>query len=225
GGRASVEFLTLEAPYGMNKGEIRITPADDYPQDDHFNFSVERADPHHILFVHEERGARAVLYYRTALDSSAESAFVLDPVSVDQVANISPAKYSVVVLSDVGSLPAAFDSALQKYVQGGGAVLIAMGPLAAHQPRVPIFDAAVNESRYASREGDRFETVAYVDPAHPAVRRAHQWDSVKFYHTARVEPGKAKIVARLSDNTPLLLDKQIGEGRVLLFTSTFDNVS
>src|ERR1700722_12990036 len=31
GGRASVEFLTLDAPYGMNRGEIRITPADDFP--------------------------------------------------------------------------------------------------------------------------------------------------------------------------------------------------
>ena len=25
GGRASVEFLSLDAPYGMNRGEIRIT--------------------------------------------------------------------------------------------------------------------------------------------------------------------------------------------------------
>src|SRR5439155_12308678 len=31
GGRASVEFLTLEAPYGMNRGEIRVEPADDFP--------------------------------------------------------------------------------------------------------------------------------------------------------------------------------------------------
>jgi hypothetical protein len=29
----------------------------------------------------------------------------------------------------------------------------------------------------------------------------------------------------LSDNTPLLLDKKIGEGRVLVFASTFDNIS
>jgi hypothetical protein len=57
------------------------------------------------------------------------------------------------------------------------------------------------------------------------VRRDHQWDTVKFYQSVHVEPGKSKVVARLSDNTPLLLEKQIGEGRVLVFASTFDNIS
>ena len=75
------------------------------------------------------------------------------------------------------------------------------------------------------RAGERFQTAAYVDPAHPAVQRSHQWDSVKFYQSIHVEPGKSKIVAKLSDNTPLLLEKQIGEGRVLVFASTFDNIS
>src|SRR5262249_37082348 len=67
GGRASVEFLTLDAPYGMNRGEIRVEPPDSFPNDDRMYFSVERADPKRILFVHEERNKRAVLYYQTAL--------------------------------------------------------------------------------------------------------------------------------------------------------------
>src|SRR5579864_1521620 len=225
GGRASVEFLTLDAPYGMNRGEIRITPADDFPSDDLIYFSIERADPRRILFVHEDRNRRDLLYYQTALDASTEAAFVLEPVTVDQVANVSPSKYAVVVLSDVASLPGAFEGALQKYVRGGGAVLIALGRMSATHPRVPIFDQAIDETRYAPREGERFQTVASVDPSHPAVRRDHQWDTVKFYQSVHVEPGKSKVVARLSDNTPLLLEKQIGEGRVLVFASTFDNIS
>jgi Aerotolerance regulator N-terminal/von Willebrand factor type A domain len=225
GGRASVEFLTLDAPYGMNRGEIRITPADDFPSDDRIYFSIERADPRRILFVHEERNRKDLLYYQTALDASNEAAFVLEPVTVDQVANVSPAKYAVVVLSDVASLPGAFEAALQKYVRGGGAVLIALGRMSAMHPQVPIFDQPIDETRYTPREGERFQTVASVDPSHPAVRRDHQWDTVKFYQSIHVEPGKSKVVARLSDNTPLLLEKQIGEGRVLVFASTFDNIS
>jgi hypothetical protein len=228
GGRASVEVLTLDSPYGLNRGEVRISPADDFPADDHFYFSAERADPRHILFVHQERDGLirgSPLYYRTALDSSSDAAFVLDPVAVEQVANISPAKYAVVVLSDTGTLPAAFDTALRKYVQGGGAVLIALGRASSQLSRVPVFDESIGGTRYSAREGDRFETPAYVDPAHPAVRRSHQWDSVKFYQSVKVEPGKSKVVAKLSDNTPLLLEKRIGEGRVLVFASTFDNIS
>lgn len=225
GGRASVEFLTLDAPYGLNRGEVRITPADDFPADDHFYFSAERADPRRILFVHQDRDTRAALYYRTAIEASSDAAFTLDPITMDQVANISPAKYAVVVLSDPGSLPATFDSALRKYLQGGGAVLIALGRASAQLPRVPLFDEAIRGTIYSARDGDRFETIASVDPAHAAIRRSHQWDSVKFYQAVRIDPAKSKVIAKLTDSTPLLLEKRIGEGRVLVFASTFDNIS
>ena len=33
------------------------------------------------------------------------------------------------------------------------------------------------------------------------------------------------MVARLADGTPLLMDKQVGEGHVLLFASGFDNLT
>ena len=41
----------------------------------------------------------------------------------------------------------------------------------------------------------------------------------------RVDPGQARVAARLTDGTPLLLDKQIGEGHVLLLTSGLDNLT
>src|SRR5262249_35073132 len=134
-------------------------------------------------------------------------------------------KYALVVLSDVASLPGPFEAALQKYVRSGGAVMVALGRMSAMRNRVPVFDEAISETHYSSREGDRFQSAGYFDPGHPAVRRAHQWDSVKFYQAIRVDPGKSKVVARLTDDTPLLLDKKIGEGRVLVFASTLDNIS
>ena len=54
-GRATVEFLSLDVPYGRNKGEVRIDTADSLPADDSFYFSVERSDPRHALFVQDSR--------------------------------------------------------------------------------------------------------------------------------------------------------------------------
>ena len=48
---------------------------------------------------------------------------------------------------------------------------------------------------------------------------------MKFYQAVHVNPGAAHVAARLGDDTPLLLEKQLGEGRVLVFASTFDNIS
>jgi len=37
-GRAQVEFLGLDAPYGFSKGEVRIDSADSLATDDHYYF-------------------------------------------------------------------------------------------------------------------------------------------------------------------------------------------
>src|SRR5260370_2361329 len=127
----------------MNRGEIRGPPADDFPSDDRFYFSIERADPRRILFVHEEKNRRDVLYYQTALDASTDAAFVLEPVTVDQVANVSPSKYAVVVISDVASLPGAFESPPQRYVRAPSAPLLALRPMPASPPRLPLLHAPI----------------------------------------------------------------------------------
>ena len=74
-GRATVEFLTLDAPYGLTRCEVQIDGADAFPQDDHWLFSVERADPKPALLVHADSDTVSPLYVRTALESSAEAGF------------------------------------------------------------------------------------------------------------------------------------------------------
>ena len=225
GGRAAAEFLPADLPFGLNRGEIRIDSADSLPDDDRFYFSMERAEARRVLFVHEGHNQRDALYFRTALEATAESAYALDAVPVEQSANLDPHKYAFVVVSDVGSLPASFETALRDYVRAGGSLLVALGRESALRNRVPVFDEAIAEARYYARDADRFQTAAWLDAGHPSIHNAQRWDDVKFYQVVRVNPGAARVAARLGDDTPLLLEKQVGEGRVLVFASTFDNIS
>jgi hypothetical protein len=223
-GRASVEFLSLDSPHGFHKGEIRIEPGDSLKEDDRFDFAIERTDPHPVLFLHPAGQDRDELFYRSALESVSEAGFTLEPLAVEQAANQSFSKYAFVVLSDVGTMPAGLENSLRAYVASGGSLLIALGPLAAALPRVPVSNETIQGSAYAARTESRFETVAAADAEHPALRRANKLDGVKFYQVIRVDPGQSRVVARLTNQAPLLLEKQVGEGRVIVFTSTFDNV-
>ena len=223
-GRASVEFLSLDVPYGRNKGAIRVDAADSLPGDDTFYFSVERADPRHALFVHEPDDTRALLYFKAALDAAGQSAFAIDAATPDQTANVSPSKYAFVALSDVGSLPSAFEEQLRTYVRNGGSVLIALGHTSMGGQRVPVAGDQIAGTRYVGREGDLFQTAAYLDASHPSILQDNRWGDVKFYRAIRVEPGNGRVVAKLSDETPLLIDQQQGQGHVLIFASTFDNI-
>jgi Aerotolerance regulator N-terminal/von Willebrand factor type A domain len=224
-GRATVEFQSLDVPYGFTRCEVRIDSADSFPADDVSLFAVERSDPRRALFVSEAGDSRSPLYFRSALGSAVESAFALDVVSAGQAANAPLSKYAFVVLSDLISVPTSFESALMKYVQSGGSVWIVAGTSAAHNAHVPVFGGTILESRDYSRTSDRYLNVVDADPTHPSVEKADRWSGVKFYFAVRVDPGNARVIARLADQTPLLLEKKVGEGNVLLFTSGLDNLT
>ena len=222
-GRAQVEFLGLDAPYGFSRGEMRIDSADTLPGDDRFFFSVERADPRKVLFVDEGRQPRAELYFRAALDSSGDGAFQMETLRPEVASAATLSNYAFIVLSDLSVIPPGFDGALQRYVSNGGSVLVALGPAAAVLPRVPVLDEAIQASNYAGPEGERFLSVTDLDAGHPAMRSVDRFSGVKFYQTIHVTSAKSRVVARLNDQTPLVLERSIGEGKVLAFTSTFDN--
>ncbi|MEO8049398.1 MAG: BatA and WFA domain-containing protein [Acidobacteriota bacterium] len=223
-GRAPVEFLGLDAPYGFSKGEVRIDSADSLAIDDRYYFSTERADPRKVLFIDDGRHARAELYFRVALDASGDGGFHLETLRPDVAATATLANYAFVVLNDLSSVPQNLEGSLQLYVNGGGSVLAVLGPGSAVLPRVPVLDEAIQASSYAGREGDRFLTVTDIDSGHPALRSVDRFNGVKFYQAIHVSSGKSRVLAKLNDQTPLLLERAIGEGKVLAFTSTFDNV-
>jgi hypothetical protein len=224
-GRATAEFQSLEVPYGFTRCEVRIDSADAFPADDASLFAVERTDPRRALFVYEPGDSRSLLYFRSALASAAETAFTLDSTSVAQVAALPLSKYAFVILSDVISVPSSIENDLLKYVQNGGSVFVAVGTSASHSTRIPVFGGNILESRYYSRTADRFLSVGEADPSYPSVAKTDRWSGVKVYFAVRVDPGDARVVVRLTDQTPLLLEKKIGEGSVLLFTSGLDNLT
>ena len=219
GGRASVEFPMPELTYGFNRGELRIDAADALAQDNTFSFAVERKEASRVLLV---GNPRSVLYYRSAIESVPNAGFKVDAVSPGEAANAAWDQFALVVLADA---PLGNEEKLASWVRSGGGLLVALGPGISARGRVPVSGAKVVESTYASRSGERFQTAANVDNTHPALHNVNSFEDVKFYQAIRVEPGEARMLARLSDGTPLVLEQRVGEGRVLVFASTLDNVA
>jgi hypothetical protein len=225
GGRANLAFQSLDVPYGFSRCQVRIDSADALPADDAYLFSVERSDPQPVLLVHESSDARSPVYLGSALGSAAESSFSLESLTVDRAANVPLSQYVFVVLSDVGSLPSQFENDLARYVQGGGGVLIAAGTSTGHRARIPLLGNSVLATHDYSRDAARFLTVGDADLSHPSLANSERWAGGKFYYAVVVDPSDARVVARLTDQTPLLLDKKIGEGHALLLTSGLDNLT
>jgi hypothetical protein len=228
-GRATIDFPALEVPYGFSRCEVKIDGADAFPADDLRRFVVERSDPQKALLVHNYGDNRSPLYVGAALSAAAQSAFILESINVNEAADRQPSHYAFIVLSDVNTLPSLLENSLTEYVRTGGSLLIAAGASAGSRSRIPIFGARIVETRNYGRIPDRYMAVGSSDSSYPAVAKADGWPGVKFFYALDVDPGvgpgAARVIVRLADQTPLLLEKRIGEGRVVLLTSGLDNLT
>jgi hypothetical protein len=247
-GRAKVELEPLDVPYGFSRCEVRVSAVegggpDAFAADDASVFAVRRSDPERVAFIHGAGDARSALYFGAALGAVAESSFVLQPVSVEQSGDVDPTRYAFVVLSDVGTLPSILENSLTQYVKAGGSVLVAAGTSAAHlaggRQRIPLLGMEVQEGRYYSREpGDGYAKVGQVDGTHAVMgdtgaedaeddAGARGWSELKVFYAVRVDAAKAgaRVLVRLGDGTPLLMDKALGEGHVLVLASGLENLT
>jgi hypothetical protein len=228
-GRATVDFPALEVPYGFSRCEVKIDSADALPADDLRRFAVERSDPQKALLIHNYGDNRSPLYVGAALSAAAQSAFTLESINVNEAADRKPSNYAFIVLSDLNTLPSLLENSLTEYVRSGGSLLIAAGTSAGGRSQIPIFGAHIIETRDYTRVPDRFMAVGSSDSSHPSVAKANGWPGVKFYYALDVDPGTgpgaARVIVRLGDQTPLLLEKRMGEGRVVLLTSGLDNLT
>jgi hypothetical protein len=230
GGRAAVEFAPLDVGYGFNRCEVRTDGGDGFPADDATLFVVRRSDPERVLFVHDARDTRSAFYFGAALEATAHSSFLLQTVAAEQATDLDPSKYAFLVLSDVMTLPSIFEHALVQYVQKGGRVFIALGTSAAGHARIPVWGGEVKEARDYARSGNP-ATVGSVDFTYPALEQAEPgrdnggWAAVKVFYAAVVDASEERVAARLTDGTPLVLDKRMGEGHVMLLASGMESLT
>jgi len=229
-GRATVEFAPLDVGHGFNRCEVQVNGEDAFPADDTSVFAVRRSDPERVLFVHAADDTRSALYFGSALFAATQGSFVLQSVAAEQATDLDPSKYAFVVLSDAVTLPGIFEHTLGQYVAKGGRVLIALGTSAGHHAQIPLWGRGVRDTHDYGRQGGT-ATVGQVDFSYPALDQAQPgadnggWAEVKVFYAAVPEQGQARVAARLSDGTPLLLDKEVGEGHIVLLASGLENLT
>jgi hypothetical protein len=224
-GRGRLEFTGIDASFGLNKGEVRIDGGDALPADDKFYFGFERVEPRKVLVAHDSRQARSLTYLRAALESAGDTPFTIDAMSCETTSGVDPTKYAFVMLSDCGTLPNTFEADLRKYAQAGGSVFVTLGFSSASRNKVPLTDWTIETSRYEGRDGERFLVASQVDAGHPVTRRADALEAVRFYQIVRFTPGPSRTIARVGDGGALLSELAFGEGKVMVFGSTLDNLA
>ncbi len=216
-GRAEVQFLSFDLPYGPHRGAVRMEPHDGLPDDDDFPFSIERSDPRKVLFLYERGRAREAFYYRAAMESANDTGLIVAAAPVEQASGEDFSKYAFIVLGDIGDLDQALERRLNEYVQRGGSLLISLGPNSEHAGHV-----AVTGDRITGT--DQTQGVGFLDNQDPALLGVGRLENVHFSNTGRLSvTPRARVIAKLADGSPLIVEQDLGEGHILTFDSTLDN--
>ena len=217
GGHGELEFRGFNVPFGQHRGEVRIDSSDALTPDNRFLFSVERSDPRHVLFLYSHGRAKQAFYYKAALQSASDIGLDVEELPVEQLADKDLSRYAFVVLNDLGSLDKAIEQKICSFVMGGKAALVAIGPDTISAGRIPLSKLSVSGVKQT-------QGVGFVDTQHSSIAGTNRFENVQFFQTGRWTPAENdRVLAKLSDNSPLLVDEPMGEGRVLVFAASLDN--
>lgn len=207
-----VLFSDLDLSAGTHRLEIALEPRDALPQDDRFHAVVEHADPKALLLA-KNANADDATYFAAAIGSLAAPRMSVELRAADSTPG-SLSSYSIVVVADTNALSSAAAERIEEYVAAGGAVLATLGEDGAGADTVLLEGLRIGEAR------QRSTTVGEIVTTHPVLRDAGDWHRVRFFRQRVVQvTGNDRILIAYADGSPLLIERQIGAGRVLLLTA------
>ncbi len=221
GGHADVKFDALELASGSNRVTVALTPGDGLTTDDRRYLAMKKPEPRSVLVVAADPKGRGPLFTSAALGTLATLAITPDTRAPGAMSERPLTDYSFVIVTDAGLLGAPEAAALTTYVDNGGRVLLAAGPRSSSLASMPIGGEALRSPQSLTSSGPL--AVGDIDSTHPALRGLDDLRTAKFDRWLTVAPGQDdRVLIKLDDGTPLLIEHPAGGGRVLLFTSSLD---
>ena len=225
---ATATFEPFPLPAAAARGTVRITP-DSLPQDDAFHFVLAPGGDVPVLVLQGSRAPdRRSLYLRHALAIGHRPRFRVEVKDAAHFAAADLEPDPVVVLNDAPPPGGAAGRRLREFVEKGGGLLVVLGDQSV--PSAWQGDSAgLLPGPFASavdRSSDWGGTLAYLDYVHPVFElfrgpRSGDFSSARFFRYRPLE-AKEGVLARFDDGTVALAEKKIGQGHVLVWTSTLD---
>ncbi len=233
-----VEFNNVTFPSGAVSGYMEIQANNEsILQDNRYFFVVETMGKGKILAVNGEPHPRDVnqdelFFVERAVNLPELAKYELIQTTPQKLSGHEFSDYQVILFANVKEIARETIGRIIYYVRGGGGVLIALGdqtiPTIFNQLFRELSPAALNHLAFESIQRERSVILAEVDYQHPIFRKfsdSGQGDpgSAQVYQYFQAEPiSSESVLARFDDGSPALLERTIGSGKVILFTSSFD---
>lgn len=223
---ASVSFTQFTLASANVRGSVRAG-SDPLPADNVFHFVLAPSDPMSLVIVDGGDRSGSSLFLSKALSIGTTPAFQVDVTSMGRATPASFEKRAAVILNDT-MLPPAASGALKRYVERGGGLLVVAG----ERTTWPSTEADLLPGKLGAtvdRMTGRSGSLGYLDYSHPVfeVFKAPRSGDFSAAHVFRYRALQAslddRVLARFDDGAIAALEKKVGAGRVIVWTSTLDD--
>lgn len=229
-GVTQVRFARSPVPAATTRAMVRLSP-DALGADDAFQFTVAADAAVSVLIVEPARSReRQSMYVRRALAIGERPSFRVERRVVSVLRPQDFDGKAVVILNEVELAAGAVADGLVRFVRRGGGLLVVPG--VEDLGRVPAVATDLLPARLGatvdrtSGGGARVSDVAYTHPVFELFAEPHSGDvataHVFRFRAATPLPG-GSVLARYDDGSPALMERVVGDGRVLLWTTSLDD--
>lgn len=227
-GTGTVVFENLALPEGRSRARLSI-PADGLAIDDAFRLvAASDAGLRALILGTNRRGEDPSLFLERALGIGDAPRIAASRAPASRIDAGGLSSVDFVVLNDGDLADAGRAGALRDWVGAGGGLLIALGP----GVRMDRWSAA-GQGLLGAAPGPLVDVgegrrLSWLDYDHPVFElfsapRSGDFSGARFVRFWRLDPAAGtSVLARFDSGEPALLEHTVGEGRVLVWTSTLD---
>jgi Aerotolerance regulator N-terminal/von Willebrand factor type A domain len=223
----SVTFQPFLVSGPATRGAVR-TAKDALARDDAFFFTLAPGRPVPILIVERPGAGRDLSFYLArALAIGRAPAFKVDVKPLDRVDASDLNSHAVVVLNDVPLSGGGLQDRLKAFVEKGGGLFAVLGDRSTW-PDTSMMPGVIGPP--VDRGLGRTGSVGYLDFSHPvfelfrAPRSGNFADTRVFRYRGLDVKDPARVLARFDDGAVALAETGAGRGRILVWTTTLDNL-
>lgn len=224
-----VEFNAFSLPPGLSKGEIRLESSDGLAADNIYHFTLNSLRKLRLLLL-QEKGSQDSFYIAKALSATKDSPFQVESQDVSQGDALDLNKFSGVVVSNVGRVPAKLAASIAEFVHAGGGLIIALGNRTRNNNLNETLEKVLpaNLAKPSTSAEGKTHFIGEMQKQHPVFegfQPVHHsyFMTTPFSGVIQAKPRQSStVLASLEDGTPLLVEQAFGKGRCLLFTSSLN---
>ncbi|HIF08014.1 MAG TPA: VWA domain-containing protein [Gemmatimonadetes bacterium] len=224
-GSATVTFQPFTLSDVYTRGSIRLD-SDALTQDNELHFVLSPGRAMRVLVLEGANPRENVSLYLETAHASEESSFQVEVRSSSTFSTEDLETTDVVVLNDIPFPQGNTEVRLRRFVEAGGGLLLVLGERSAWRTGLEEFlpgrfGPARDYSRGAARLG-------FLDYPHPVFELfagpgTGDFTRARFFRSRdlQVSP-EGQVLARFDDGSVALAERLVGEGSVMVWTSTMD---